>query len=72
MSNSFKLCPTHFYRGGENFSRGYRHSCAPLVTGLFQTAKDRMQRNRRAKGCEVNVFMPPYIYAVYLVVFEHR
>jgi len=31
MSNSFKLCPTHFSRVGENFSRGVS---PPLVTGL--------------------------------------
>jgi len=31
MSNSFKLCPTDFSRGRENFSRG---CFVPLVTGL--------------------------------------
>jgi len=30
----FKLCPTDFYRGGNNFSTG---SFAPLVTGLAGT-----------------------------------
>jgi len=28
-SNSFKLCPTHFSRRGENFSRGTSPPCAP-------------------------------------------
>jgi len=34
MSNIIKLCPTHFSRGSEKFSRG---GFAPLVTGLFVT-----------------------------------
>jgi len=34
MSNSFKICPTHFSRGGENFSRG---ASLPLVAGLVLT-----------------------------------
>jgi len=35
MSYSFKLCPTHFSGGGENFSKGvFVHPCAPLVTDL--------------------------------------
>jgi len=32
MSNSFIVCPTHFSRGGENFSKGASSS---LVTGLM-------------------------------------
>jgi len=35
MSNSFKLYPTHFSRGGEKFSRrGFVPPAHPLVTGL--------------------------------------
>jgi len=36
MSNSFKLCPTHFYKGDEKNFRGELSPPAPpLVTGLF-------------------------------------
>jgi len=34
MSNSFKLCPTRFFRGDEKFCR---EVFAPLVTGLGTT-----------------------------------
>jgi len=34
MSNSFKLCPTYFYKEGEKFFWGAK---APLVTGLLPT-----------------------------------
>jgi len=37
MSNIFKLCPTHFSRGSENFSRGGFAPCTPLITGLLRT-----------------------------------
>jgi len=29
MSSSFKLCPTHFSRGGRKFSLGGLPTCAP-------------------------------------------
>jgi len=29
MSNTFKPCPTHFSKGGENFSREVLPPCAP-------------------------------------------
>jgi len=34
MSNSFELCPTHFFKGGEQFFRWGFH---PRVTGLLPT-----------------------------------
>ena len=34
MPNSFKICPTHFSRGGEKFSRRGFAPLRPLVTGL--------------------------------------
>ena len=40
MSNSFKLYPTHFSRGGEIFSSG---TFAPLVTGLSRKPTYRVQ-----------------------------
>jgi len=33
LSNTFKLCPTYFSRGGEKFSSGV---FAPLVTGVVR------------------------------------
>ena len=35
MPANFKLCPTHFSRGGEKFCSGASPSCARLVTGLI-------------------------------------
>jgi len=29
MSNSFKLCPTHFFRGAKNFVEGEAPMCPP-------------------------------------------
>ena len=34
MSNSFKFCPTRFYRGDEKFSKGGFSSLAHLVKAL--------------------------------------
>jgi len=40
MSNNFKIRPTHFSWGGENFSRG---GFAPLVTGLWTSIHHKKQ-----------------------------
>jgi len=37
MSNIFKLCPTHFSRGGEKILGGLRPPAPSLVTGMCQT-----------------------------------
>jgi len=34
MTNSFKLCPAHFSKGSEKFSRGDSPPLRPLATGL--------------------------------------
>jgi len=50
MSNSFKLCPTHFSRGDEKSFTGGFAPCAPLVTGL-QLTYTVCHRPRRKETC---------------------
>jgi len=42
MSNSFKIYPTHFSRGGEKFSRGvFAPHALPLVAGLVKRERTK-------------------------------